>query len=142
MENLIEVIGQNIRFHRKSLEMTTTELGQLCDITQGAVSKIERGEVIASIDTIVKICNALRVDLYDILPSDLRPNKVDLVNLDIRRLHILNAIESFAISDIKLLINLISTSMPLLRELNKLDDTQIELLTNLLASFERKSKNV
>ena len=105
--------------------------------SQGTISKIERGEMIASIDTIVKICNALRVDLYDILPSDLRPNKVDLVSLDIRRL-LLNAIEPFAISDINMLINLISTSMSLLRELDKLDDTQIDLLTNLLASFEKK----
>ena len=137
MENLIEVIGQNIRFHRKSLKMTTTELGHLSDTSQGTISKIERGEMIASIDTIVKICNALRVDLYDILPSDLRPNKVDLVSLDIRKL-LLNAIEPFAISDINTLINLISTSMPLLRELDKLDDTQIDLLTNLLASFENK----
>lgn len=135
MENLIEVIGQNIRFHRKSLKMTTTELGHLSDTSQGTISKIERGEMIASIDIIVKICNALRVDLYDILPSDLRPNKVDLVSLDIR---LLNAIEPFAISDINTLINLISTSMPLLRELDKLDDTQIDLLTNLLASFEKK----
>lgn len=137
MENLIEVIGQNIRFHRKSLKMTTTELGHLSDTSQGTISKIERGEMIASIDIIVKICNALRVDLYDILPSDLRPNKVDLVSLDIRKL-LLNAIEPFAISDINTLINLISTSMPLLRELDKLDDTQIDLLTNLLASFEKK----
>ena len=137
MENLIEVIGQNVRFHRKSLKMTTTELGHLSDTSQGTISKIERGEMIASIDTIVKICNALRVDLYDILPSDLRPNKVDLVSLDIRKL-LLNAIEPFAISDINTLINLISTSMPLLRELDKLDDTQIDLLTNLLASFENK----
>ena len=137
MENLIEVIGQNVRFHRKSLKMTTTELGHLSDTSQGTISKIERGEMIASIDTIVKICNALRVDLYDILPSDLRPNKVDLVSLDIRKL-LLNAIEPFAIRDINTLINLISTSMPLLRELDKLDDTQIDLLTNLLASFENK----
>jgi transcriptional regulator with XRE-family HTH domain len=54
-------VGQNIKFYRKFRNYTQEELAHMNDLDQPYLSRIERGEINLSLDTIEKIANSLRV---------------------------------------------------------------------------------
>ena len=63
------LIGKNISRIRKEQLITIKELGFRCDIEKSNLIPIEKGRVIVTIKTLVKICNALDIDLQDLLKS-------------------------------------------------------------------------
>ena len=63
------LIGKNISRIRKEQLITIKELGFRCDIEKSNLIPIEKGRVNVTIKTLVKICNALDIDLKDLLKS-------------------------------------------------------------------------
>ena len=63
------LIGKNMSRIRKEQLITIKELGFRCDIEKSNLIPIEKGRVNVTIKTLVKICNALDIDLQDLLKS-------------------------------------------------------------------------
>ena len=63
------LIGKNISRIRKEQLITIKELGFRCDIEKSNLIPKEKGRVNVTIKTLVKICNALDIDLQDLLKS-------------------------------------------------------------------------
>jgi transcriptional regulator with XRE-family HTH domain len=65
-EYLIQ-IGKNITRIRKEKNLTSKELGYICDIEKSNLIPIEKGRINVTITTLVKIAKALNVDLKDLI---------------------------------------------------------------------------
>lgn len=59
-------IGKNITKFRKQKNLTSKELGYLCDIEKSNLIPIEKGRVNATVATLLKIARALDVELKDL----------------------------------------------------------------------------
>lgn len=72
---MYEALGRRIRAQRKQMKMTQEELAEKAEISNSFLGHIERGTRKASLDTLVKICNALKASpnllLQDSLDDDL-----------------------------------------------------------------------
>lgn len=72
---LYQSLGKRIRQQRNLAQMTQEKLAEAAGISLSFLGHIERGTRKASLDTLVKICNALKVSprllLQDSLESDL-----------------------------------------------------------------------
>jgi len=58
---MYEALGRRIREQRKKAKMTQEALAEKAEISNSFMGHIERGTRKASLDTLVKICNALKV---------------------------------------------------------------------------------
>jgi len=56
-------IGALIRNRREALKIKQGDLASIAGIDQGNLSKIERGSAKATLDTYLRLCNALGIDL-------------------------------------------------------------------------------
>jgi predicted transcriptional regulator len=56
-------IGALIRSRREALKIKQGDLASIAGIDQGNLSKIERGSAKATLDTYLRLCNALGIDL-------------------------------------------------------------------------------
>lgn len=65
----LEVLGQEIRCHRKSKGLLQREVADKVGITQAHYSMIESGKRDAEFVTIVKICKTLGIDLNNVINS-------------------------------------------------------------------------
>lgn len=65
-----KLIGKKIRNERKKQNLTIEELAELSDISPNFLGKIERAQSIMSLDTLVKIVNALNISTDDILSHE------------------------------------------------------------------------
>ena len=54
---------KNMKFYRKTRNMTLEELGNLISKTKATVTKYEKGEIIPDSKTILEICNALNISI-------------------------------------------------------------------------------
>ena len=61
------LIGKNISRIRKEQLITIKELGFRCDIEKSNLIPIEKGRINVTIKTLVKICNALDIELKDLI---------------------------------------------------------------------------
>lgn len=61
------LIGKNITRIRKEQGLTTKELGFRCDMEKTNLTPIEKGRINVTISTLLKICNALNIELKDLL---------------------------------------------------------------------------
>ncbi|AJI25690.1 helix-turn-helix transcriptional regulator (plasmid) [Priestia megaterium] len=132
MNELKKYIGTKIKEHRKSLGMTTIELGKLSNTSQSTISTIERGERFGTFDTMINVCEALQITLYDILP----PEKSE--NLNVPQIHnerIALILDRLSSEDIEVTETLVINDMSLLRTLNKLNPNQKRHLSNHLNSI-------
>lgn len=66
-----QAIGLRIRTIRKKSNMTQEQLAELADISVVYVSKLENGQRIPSLETLVDICNALHCTMDEILEDHL-----------------------------------------------------------------------
>ncbi|WP_412055326.1 helix-turn-helix domain-containing protein [Bacillus altitudinis] len=66
-------MGRNILKRRQALKVSPTELSSLSGVSQSSISKIERGTSSPNIETLIKICKALNITLYEVLPKALFP---------------------------------------------------------------------
>ena len=68
---MYEDLGRRIREQRKLARMTQEELAEKSEISNSFLGHIERGSRKASLDTLVKICNALKVSPNVLLQDSL-----------------------------------------------------------------------
>lgn len=66
-DGVLANLGSNIRSARKEKGWTQEKLAELSGINDKEVSHIEQGRRNITIDTLVKICNALNVDIENII---------------------------------------------------------------------------
>ena len=62
-----KVISNKIRELRKEKQMTVQELAYRCDMERSNMSRIESGRTNLTVKTMCIICNALNVNLRDII---------------------------------------------------------------------------
>lgn len=62
-----QIIGDNIRTLRLKANLTQTELANLIQLSRMGIVKMESGESAISIDTLVKLCKALKTTPNHIL---------------------------------------------------------------------------
>ncbi len=65
MEEIKTLFGKRMKELRKNLGLSQDELAEKVDISSKYLSRIEMGQHFPSIDTLVKLANALNVELRD-----------------------------------------------------------------------------
>lgn len=60
----MEVLGKMIKATRKERNLTQDELGKLVGVQKAQISKLESSANNATIDTILKVFNALKAEIY------------------------------------------------------------------------------
>ena len=65
-------LGRRIRSMRRARHMTQTDLARSAGISAPFLGHIERGSRIASLETLVQLCNALKTDANTLLAFDLK----------------------------------------------------------------------
>jgi len=75
----LHAIGSKLYEIRKTRGLTQAEVAEKADISDRAYADIERGSVTMRIDTLLKLCLALRVTPNDILVED----KAEITEQDI-----------------------------------------------------------
>lgn len=67
VRSLEQAIGNQVRDYRKAANLTVTELAHQSDISAGMLSKIENGQISASLGTLQDVASALNIQLTDLL---------------------------------------------------------------------------
>jgi transcriptional regulator with XRE-family HTH domain len=65
-KEFLKCVGQNITKFRKAKKLTITELGYLCDMEKSNIIPIEKGRINATCLTLLKIANALDINVMDL----------------------------------------------------------------------------
>lgn len=60
-------VGQRIRHYRKKQGITQEKLSEIAEMDSNHISRIERGEIIPALETLIKLCNGLKVTPNDLL---------------------------------------------------------------------------
>jgi len=60
------LLGRRIRVIRKAKDWTQEKLGAKADVSYKFIGEIERGQQNPSFDTLVKIADALEIELFDL----------------------------------------------------------------------------
>lgn len=66
MENL----GEKVRFIRKEKGISSQQLEYLSGVSQSNISRIESNEISPTIDTLLKLCNALEISVLELLENN------------------------------------------------------------------------
>jgi transcriptional regulator with XRE-family HTH domain len=74
-EKLLKGISKNLLKLREERRMSQKELAELMDIAQTQYGKVERGEVIPSLPTLLKAATALGVDINKVVYGDTVKNQ-------------------------------------------------------------------
>lgn len=69
-------LGRRIRLIRKEQKRTQEEIADVCGITKSMLSKIESGNAMPAISTLMKIANALGVKTSDLLEEEISNDTV------------------------------------------------------------------
>ncbi|GLX71425.1 helix-turn-helix domain-containing protein [Paenibacillus glycanilyticus] len=69
LANIYLEVGKRIRLHRKANNYTQEDLGEMLQIDQSYVGRIERGEINITLDTLNKIADALQINPAELLES-------------------------------------------------------------------------
>ena len=76
MRKALKVFGETVRDLRKNLKLTQEQLGETCGRHPVYVSEMERGVKNPSLESILRLCQALKItpgDLMDLaFPSDVK----------------------------------------------------------------------
>lgn len=70
VKDLRKGLGVQIRNLRKAKELTQEELGEKADLSYKYVGELERGQVNVSIDSLVRIADALGVKIGDLFSTE------------------------------------------------------------------------
>ncbi|MFA1782387.1 helix-turn-helix domain-containing protein [Bacillus velezensis] len=133
-------LGEKIYRYRKSINMSTTELAHLSRTAQSTISKIENGNSSPTIETLIKICEALGVTLYDVLPESVFPDPKQHNPYNTQLLNVLNQmseceielVQSFMTTNI---LPVLKNITPLTKALHELNAEERELLRNFINSI-------
>lgn len=64
-------LGHRVRTLRRMMDLTQEELAEQLNLSASFLGHIERGTRVASLDTLVALCNALKVSPQDLLINSL-----------------------------------------------------------------------
>lgn len=70
MDELRQIIGDNVRALRKAQGWTQEQLGEQAEMSYKALGEIERGEVSPSLNSLLKIANALQIQISELFLND------------------------------------------------------------------------
>ena len=62
-----KILGENIRTHRRNLGWSQEKLAEKADLHHNYIGDIERGEENVSVDALVRIAAAMKVNLSDLV---------------------------------------------------------------------------
>lgn len=65
----LEVLGKNIRKHRKNMSLTQLELAKILDISTSTIGMYEQGRRTPPIDSLVKLAATFDIDLQELTHS-------------------------------------------------------------------------
>ncbi|MHC0037907.1 helix-turn-helix domain-containing protein [Pseudoneobacillus sp. C159] len=65
MDNLVKIVGEQIRIIRKNKELSQEELAEISGLHNTHIGKIERGEMNLTLESLVKVTKALGVSLEE-----------------------------------------------------------------------------
>lgn len=99
MKKLKKIIGQRIREQRKKLNLSQEELAFRVGLHFTFIGKIERGEKIASVATLKKIADALKISLTYLVADETEKN--------IYLQEILDLLKKKQVNELKKIINVI-----------------------------------
>ncbi|MDQ1163904.1 MULTISPECIES: helix-turn-helix domain-containing protein [unclassified Flavobacterium] len=71
-ETFISNLGTHIRQLREKKGLSQQALADDCDITRNQIGRIERAEINTGIKTLIRISNALDIDLKELLDFPLK----------------------------------------------------------------------
>ena len=71
--NMRKRLGERIKELRKSADLTQEELGEKAELSYKYIGEVERGQVNVSLDSIVRIADALGVKIGDIFSKEKIP---------------------------------------------------------------------
>jgi len=69
ISKLYNLIGINIKYFRKKINMTQEELSKKVDLDRKSITHIEAGAQRVSIERLYRISDALDISIHDILPK-------------------------------------------------------------------------
>jgi transcriptional regulator with XRE-family HTH domain len=72
-------VGSRLRAHRRRSHMTIDQLASAAGLTKGFVSRVERDMTSPSVDSLVRMCQVLRLDVGDLFRG---PGGVEVVRLE------------------------------------------------------------
>lgn len=70
IDELRQIIGVNVRALRKAHGWTQEQLGEQAEMSYKALGEIERGEVSPSLNSLLKIANALQIQISELFLND------------------------------------------------------------------------
>ncbi len=79
MDNIRKKLGERLRELRKSAGITQEELGEKAELSYKFIGELERGQVNVSLDSIVRITDALEVKIGDLFSKEKIPVQKVLV---------------------------------------------------------------
>ena len=85
--NVYRLLGERVRKKRKQLGLSQEELSEACGISPAYIGIIERGNRKLSVETLVKIANALNVNTDYLLRDSVRYNSSDIIKKTTSLLH-------------------------------------------------------
>jgi len=62
-----QLLGEAIRARRRTAGLTQEKLAEKADLSTVFISRVERGRESPSVDSLVKIANALRAQVHDLV---------------------------------------------------------------------------
>ena len=98
-DHINKIIGNNVRFIRKSNKLSQEKFAELLDLSPQFISDLERGVQGISLTTMVKICNTMKcsplVILSNLIEFDNYNNEIDdFINLSEKNQEIVKTIIS------------------------------------------------
>lgn len=140
MNELRNELGKNILKHRQALKISTTELSRLSGVSQSMISKIERGTSSPTIETLINICKALNITLYEVLPESFL---LELEGIHQDKEKLLSVINQMSRCEIEFIQSFISTNVlsllsnitPIIQSFNELNDNERNLLREFFNSI-------
>lgn len=75
-------LGKKLRARRKAKQITLSEMASTLGKSVATISKYEKGELLISIDTLIKICRILSINISDILPTTVSNNTEEFLRYE------------------------------------------------------------
>ncbi len=82
MTTLKQMFGKNMKFIRKAKGITQEQLGEMIDINQRQLTRIECGKNFPSADTLEKICHCLNVPIKQMFDFQLETEELAMTGTD------------------------------------------------------------
>ena len=83
-----KALGNKIQVRRRQLGMSQCEAAEVLDISTSFYSRLERGERVASLETLIKIANCFELSLDFLLQESLKHEKTNKLHTELLQLFI------------------------------------------------------